>query len=147
MQGNDELAARLQAVVQRSVDRETRYVVPAGDVKALTKYIQGLSGYQPVDPVDVGEHRKKFRRALEEAAQRILELEKDRESEAYEAARYIVLANRVYWFAGFVSPQQRQIVTDVKDYLDDQLKKGNAQVQECQLRLEDRRDRSGQKAA
>jgi hypothetical protein len=132
MPGNGDAAKRLQALlqttVQRSVGRETRYVVPSGDATALVAYIAGLSRYKPEDPVDVVEHGKKFRRALDEAARAILKQEKDPQSDACEVARYILLANRVYRFASAEVKEQRHIVADVNDYLDDQFKKGNAQT-------------------
>jgi len=122
---DDDLNALLRGVVKRSDDRKTRYVVPSGDVKTLTEFLRTLSQYQPQDVVDIGEHRKRFRQAMQEAAERILKLEKDRNSEAYEAARLVVLGNHVYWFARATAAEQRRIIADVKDYLDEQLKKGN----------------------
>lgn len=103
-----------------------RYVVPQGDVPALVKYVERLVQYRPAKPAEDVEHRSKFRPALEEAAERIMKLEKDRGSDTYEAARYIVLANRVYWFARAVPLEQRRIIADVKDYLEEKLKQGNA---------------------
>jgi hypothetical protein len=125
---DDELNALLQKVAQRSAGRETRYVVPDGDLKALTEYLTSLSQYRPEDPVDVVEYRKKFRLALQETAERILKLETDKKSEAYEAARFIILANRIYWFASAVPWQQRQVIADVKTYLDEQIKAANARM-------------------
>jgi hypothetical protein len=104
-----------------------RYVLPQGNVPDLVKFIQRLAQYQPEEPTDVVEHRIKFRPALQEAGEQILRLEKDHGSEAYEAARFVVLANRVYWFARVLPEEQRRIVADVRAYLEEKLKQGKRQ--------------------
>ncbi len=113
-----------QPAVGDSVDR---YVVPQGNVPELVKFIHRLAQYKPEEPTDVVEHRTKFRAALQEAAEQILQLEQDHGSEAYEAARFIVLGNRVYWFARVVPEEQRRIVADVRAYLDEALRQGERQ--------------------
>jgi hypothetical protein len=94
------------------------YVVPQGNVSELKSYIERLINYRPVNPADVVEYRSEVRPALQEAAERILKLEKDHQSEAYEAARLIVLNNRVYGFARAVPAEQRRVITAVGDYLE-----------------------------
>ena len=93
----------------------------------VVKFVQRLAQYRPEEPADVVEHRSKFRPALQQAAEQILQLEQDRGSEAYEAARFIVLGNRVHWFARVVPEEQRRIVADVRAYLEEKLKQGKTQ--------------------
>jgi len=108
-------------------NRADPYAVPQGDVSELLKFVERLLQYRPEEPADVVEYGSKFRRTLQQAAEQILKLEKDRGSEAYEAAQFIVLGNRVHWFARAVPAEQRRIVADVKAYLEEKLKQGNAQ--------------------
>ncbi len=103
------------------------YVVPRGNVSELAGYVKRLLKYRPRQPAQVVEYRGKFHLALQAAAERILELEKDQGSEAYRSARFLVLSNRVYWFARAVPSEQRRIIAAVKDYLDEKLDQGSAQ--------------------
>jgi tetratricopeptide (TPR) repeat protein len=125
---DDELNALLRAMLQRSDDRKARYNVPQGDVAALVKSIERMAQYRPVEPEDLVEYQRRFRPALEEAAQRIVKLEKDHDSEAYQAARFILLQNRVYWLAQIGPAEQRRAVEDVNEYLKEQLKRGNTRM-------------------
>jgi hypothetical protein len=102
-----------------------RYEVPQGDVTALTKYIERLVRFRPSEPAEVIEHERRFRPALDEAAQRIVKLEKDHDSEAYQAAQFILLENRVYRLARTVPAAQRRVIADVNYYLKEQLRLGN----------------------
>ncbi|MGO9112896.1 MAG: hypothetical protein ACLP9L_26990 [Thermoguttaceae bacterium] len=124
-QDDDELNALLRAMLERSEDRKTRYNVPQGDVAALVKSIERMAQFRPDDPADLVEHQRRFRPALQEAAERIVKLEVDHDSEAYQAARFILLQNRVYWLAQAVPAEQRRAVADVNEYVKEQLKRGN----------------------
>jgi hypothetical protein len=101
------------------------YAVPQGNVSELQAFIDRMAKYQPEKPADIVAYRSKFRPALQEAAERILKLEKDHDSEVYEAARFIVLNNRVYWFARVTPAEQHRIIDAVGDYLDEKLKRKN----------------------
>jgi len=127
-QDDDELNASLRAVLQRGEDRKTRYNVPHGDVAALVKSIERMAQFRPDDPADLVEHQRRFRPALQEAAERIVKLEVDHDSEAYQAARFILLQNRVYWLAQAVPAEQRRAIADVNEYLKEQLKRGNTRM-------------------
>jgi hypothetical protein len=103
-----------------------RYTVPQGGVPELLKFIEDLSQYRPDSPRADSEHRSKFRPALQQAAEKIIRLEKDPKSDGCQVARFILLANRVRWFARAVPSEQRQVIADVKAYLAEQLKQGQA---------------------
>jgi hypothetical protein len=123
--GDDDLNSLLRAIARRHDDRKTRYAVPQGDVAVLKKWVERLVKFRPVEAADVIEHERRFRPALNEAAERIVRLEKDHDSEAYQAARYILLGNRVYWLARALPAEQRRVIADVKEYLKEQIKAGN----------------------
>lgn len=76
-------------------ERVDRYAVPAGGVAELAKFVAELAAFRPVTPEEDAEHRAKFRSALQQAAERIMRLEKDPASEAYRVARFILLATRI----------------------------------------------------
>ena len=80
-------------------ERIDRYVVPQDDVANLVKFVGELAVFRPTTPEEDAEHRAQFRPALQQAAEKILRLEKDPASEAYQLARFILLANRVRWLA------------------------------------------------
>jgi hypothetical protein len=94
-----------------------RYTVPQGGVAELVRFIQELSQFRPGTVQEDLEHRAKFRPALQQAAERIVKLEKDRKSEAYRAAEFILLANRVRWIARALPQEQRKTLAEVKTYL------------------------------
>lgn len=103
----------------------SRYDVPQGDVAALTKFIDELIHFQPDEPADVIEHERRFRPALNEAAERIVKLEKDHGSDAYQAAQFILLESRVHRLARIVPAEQRRVIADVDGYLKEQLGRRN----------------------
>jgi len=98
-------------------ESEDRYAVPTGDVGELVEFIERLAQFQPVSTRQDIEHRAKFRPALQEAAEAIIELEKDETAQAYQAAEYILLANRAHWIAQGTSREQRRTIADARAYL------------------------------
>jgi hypothetical protein len=121
-------AGKVDEEPNASEDRKTRYDVPQGDVAALANCIERLAEFRPEKSEDQVEHLRRFRPALQEAAQRIVKLEKDRNSETYQAARYILLQNRVHWIARAVPAEQRRVVADVNEYVKEQLMLGNTRA-------------------
>ncbi len=113
------------AAAQQGSDR---YAVPDGGAAELVKFIQQLSAYQPSSPEEDIEYRRKFRGALGQAAEKVLKLDKDPKSEAHQAARFVLLVNRVYAFAEADPVGQKQTIADVKSYLKEQLDGGQGAV-------------------
>ena len=105
-----------------------RYTVPQGGVAELARFIQGLSRFRPGTVQEDLEHRAKFRPALQQAAERIVKLEKDKKSEAYRAAEFTLLANRVRWIAQALPQAQRKTLDDVKTYLAGHLETDQAEA-------------------
>ena len=108
--------------------RGAAYTVPRGGVNELVKFIQTLSEYKPKTPEEDLPYRVYFRKAIGEAAERILKLEKDPNSEASQAARFVLLTNRVYALAQSDPQQQQKTLADVRAYLEEQVKKGQGAV-------------------
>jgi len=94
-----------------------RYVVPEGNVAELVEFTQRLARFRPTTAEEDVEHRSKYRRALQQAAEAIIELEKDKASPAHQAAEFILLSNRAHWISQGTGRDQRQTVADVKAYL------------------------------
>jgi thiol-disulfide isomerase/thioredoxin len=73
-------------------DASDRYAVPEGDdVAALAKFLQGLMTYRPTSRDDQIQFRTKAPAAVQEAAERIVKLEKNHKSPAYKLARKTLL--------------------------------------------------------
>jgi hypothetical protein len=107
-------------------DGADRYAVPEGDIAQLVKFLDSLSQFRPGTIEEDIEHRTKFRKALKQAAQRIVQLESDPTSPASQAATFLLLADRVRSIAQGDPQQQRQTAADVKAYLTERIKKGQA---------------------
>ena len=105
-----------------------RYAVPEGGVAELVQFIQQRFEYRPSTPEDDIEYRRKCRSALAQAAEKVLKIEKDPKSEANQAARFVLLANRVYALAQ-ADPQGRtQTIAEVKAFLHEQISAGQGAV-------------------
>ena len=105
-----------------------RYVVPEGDVGALVEFIRRLSEYRPTTVEEDVEHRCKFQPALKQAAEKIVGLESDQTSPAYEAAEFILLTGRVRSLAQAVREEQDKTLADVKAYVVQRIEKGQGNV-------------------
>jgi len=127
---DETIAQRVEAIGGRagqSSGEKTAdpYAVP-GDVAELVTFIQQLTAIRPATVEEDIEHRANYRPALRKAAQRILDVEKDPQSEAYRAAEFILLSDRAYRIAQAVPREQRRIVADVGDYLKKDASQGEA---------------------
>jgi hypothetical protein len=101
--------------------------VPDGGVAELIALIQKVSQVQPGTPQDDIRHRLFARPAIRQAAERILELEQDSSSEAYQAARFLVMVERIRSIAqGHPDPQQT--MTDAYAYIGELVKAGQHRV-------------------
>ena len=105
-----------------------RYTVPQGGTEELMQFIGELSEFRPGTPDEDLQHRGKFRRALQQAAEKLVKLEKDPKSEARQAATFILLNNRTRWIAQADPHAQKQTIVDVAAYLKDQGAKGPGEV-------------------
>jgi len=101
-----------------------RYAVPEGDVEVLLKFIQDLRKFRPRTSQQSSEHSRKAPEALKAAAEKILKLEKDEWSEAYQTALRVLLEDRVRTIRSASPTQQRQALDFVKTFLTAKLEKG-----------------------
>ncbi len=88
----DFFEVRRPLAVEITVDR---YAVPEGGVEELLGFIQDLKRFRPRSSQEYRAHRQKVTPALKLAAEKILKLEKDRSSEAFQAAQLVLLEHRV----------------------------------------------------
>jgi hypothetical protein len=94
------------------------YTMPSsGDVVDLLGFINDLRKFQPDNPEDAALHNRRAPSLLKIAAQRILQTEQDRKSEAYQTALLVLLEDRARILADAVPAQQQQTVDLVKLYL------------------------------
>lgn len=106
---------------------ENPYPVPDGGVAELVAFIQRVSQSQPATPQDDIRHRMHARPALRQAAERILELEQDPKSDARQAARFLLMVERVRSIAQS-DPSPQPTVSDVKAYAAELIEAGQERV-------------------
>ncbi len=95
-----------------------RFTVPEGDdVEALLKFVTGLEMYRPTNAEEILAHRQNARKALQSAATRILELEKDTTSEAYRKATGIQLQLKLSELRAASPKQQREFYDQLLAHL------------------------------
>jgi hypothetical protein len=94
-----------------------RYALPDGGVDELLKFIKDLKGYTPETSGEKSEYRLKAPRVLRTAAERILKVEKDEWSEAYQTALRVMLEDRLRTIGSARSSEQRRTVDFIKTFL------------------------------
>lgn len=94
-----------------------RYTLPAGDALALAKFLDQLQTFQPGNTAEIVEYREKAPVALQAAAEKILELDKDPKSPAHQKARGCLLQLRVMGLDRMGADEQRQLLDDARAFL------------------------------
>lgn len=94
-----------------------RYAVPDGGVGELIEFIEGLESFRPTTPRDDFAHRRKVSAALRAAADRVLELEKDKKSEASTKASGVLLRLSVRRIGQMETDEQRETLGKLTEYL------------------------------
>jgi hypothetical protein len=84
---------------------ETLYALPDGGVAELLAFIQRVAKIRPATAAEDLPYRAQSRPALRQAAERILQLEKDPQSEAHQAAQFLLTVEQ----AG--SPRRQSALT------------------------------------
>ena len=105
-----------------------RYTVPEGDIGELVEFMQRLSGYRPTTTEEDVEHRSKLQPALKQAAEKIIALESDQASIAYDAAKFVLLADRVRSLAQTVRKEQEKTLAEVKADVIQRIEKGQGNI-------------------
>jgi hypothetical protein len=106
---------------------ENPYPVPDGGVPELIALIQKVSQVRPETPQDDIQHRLYARPALRQAAEKILELESDPKTQAHQAARFLVMVERIRSIAQ-CDPDPRQTTADVRAYVAELVEAGQETV-------------------
>ncbi|NLS95676.1 MAG: hypothetical protein GXX96_26375 [Planctomycetaceae bacterium] len=105
-----------------------QYVVPNGNVTELVAFIQRVSTYHPTTVEEDIRHRTESRPALKLAAERILTLEEDKTSMDYEAARFVLLIDRIRSLACLARQDQETTLADVRSYVAQRIEMGQDNV-------------------
>lgn len=93
------------------------YAAPEGGVDELVKFIEALETIRPTNARDKFAHRQKAPVALRAAADKILELEKDKESDASKKATGVILRLDARRIAQVEADEQREILGKLTEYL------------------------------
>jgi thiol-disulfide isomerase/thioredoxin len=115
MAADDEKKETEQKPAAEAVDR---YAVPEGDVGELLKFMTDLAKMRPTSREEYLEMRTKQPAALRKAAEKILSLEKDATSAAYQAAKQQLLQLDVQSLAQASPEEAREIFKRVTAMLD-----------------------------
>jgi thiol-disulfide isomerase/thioredoxin len=108
------------------------YEVPEGGVAELTRFIQELRPLRPKSAAEYQEHRKRAPVALASAARRIVELEKDESSQAYQTAMLVLLEKRVRTIRSVNLAEKQEILRELQEALTSKLV---AELTESDLKL------------
>jgi len=98
-------------------EKKDRYEMPEGGVAELVAFIEELEKFRPTNTREYFEYRQKAPAALESAANKILELEKDKESGAHKRASVILIRLSAQRIGQVDTEQQQSIVNQLTDYL------------------------------
>jgi hypothetical protein len=91
-----------------------RYTLPAGGTDELLTFVEDMKKRRQGPAVAEAE---RARLALKEAAKRIIQLEKDQWSEAYQTALRVLLEDRIHSIRSATPAEQRKTVDFVKTFL------------------------------
>ena len=92
------------------------------------QFIGELSEFRPGTPERGPPAPRRIPPPLQQAAEKLVKLEKDPKSEARQAATFILLNNRTRWIAQADPHAQKQTIVDVAAYLKNQGAKGPGEV-------------------
>lgn len=98
-------------------ERPFRYVIPTGGVDELVKFIEEVKTFRPTTPFQTMDHSQRAPAALKAAATRILGMENDEWSKAYQTALRVLLADRIRTLRGENPAAQQETVEFVKSFL------------------------------
>jgi HEAT repeat protein/Leucine-rich repeat (LRR) protein len=101
-----------------------RYAVPAGGVEELLTFIENVKAFQPQTSSQSTEHRQRAPASLTAAAKRILSLEKDKWSKAYQTGLLVLLEDRIRLLPRVDPEQQQQTIGFVKLFLRAKIEEG-----------------------
>jgi hypothetical protein len=104
-------------------ERPFRYVIPGGSVEELATFIKEIKGLRPKTPYQILDHDRRAPLVLKVAATRILEMEKDVWSAAYQSALRVLLEERIRSIRGGSPAGQRETIDFVKTFLTAKLKR------------------------
>lgn len=111
-------AEELDEPLENSKEATERYKFPKdADSEALIEFCQQLQDYEPDDDADAELHEKKMPKAIKKACKRILELEKDEESDSARYARRFLLAERMDTAGEIDATKIDKLVEKVRKFL------------------------------
>ncbi len=97
---------------------EDMYVIPQGDdVGALVQFIDRVAEFQPQTQEEAISHSQKAIPALQGASERLIELEKDKESDAYRTGERTLLQIRVLSLPQLEEEDQSKLLDEVVAFL------------------------------
>lgn len=111
----DEKPATSQPAGGTAAAPVDRYAVPEGDTAALLKFIEDLQNFRPA-PEERLEYSTKVQEALRKAAEKIISLEKNPKSEAYQQAKGLLLQSRLEDLLT-QNDDQAKTYQEIKDFL------------------------------
>ena len=111
-------------------DAEDRYALPDGGVPELAEFIKRISQLKADTPKEDIQHRLKARQALRRAAERVIELEPDEDSDVRKAVKFLLMTERVRSIAQEEPTGQRKTTDDVIKYVTELVDSGQERAGE-----------------
>ena len=103
--------------VIRAEDSHDRFKVPAGDSASLVSFINGLKSFRPKTSEELAEHRRRLPIAVRKAAEKILELEEDRQSPTARIATENLLDLQIQALSTASPTDQSRTLEQLKQYV------------------------------
>jgi beta-lactamase regulating signal transducer with metallopeptidase domain len=128
-EGDVSVLGRLvEAVLGDSESPNDRYIVPENNFRDLLTFVRRLERYQPRTLQEDLEHRHRAAAAIRQAAQRIVDLETDKESLAYRRAEEALLRDRIHGLPGATPSEQRFTLAQIEQYVSNAIAAGRTSL-------------------
>jgi thiol-disulfide isomerase/thioredoxin len=116
-QSTGERASATSATATPTATPRIRYELPEGSVEELQRFIEELQRFRPSNMEEAREYQQKSAQALQAAAEKMLELEQDESSDAYRAAKRLLLEAQIRNVRTADLDQKKSLVRDLTEAL------------------------------
>jgi thiol-disulfide isomerase/thioredoxin len=103
---------------QEKAAADDLYAVPeSDDLEVLGDFLQRLKEFRPTSQLEYVNHMRKAPAAMSAAAKKVIELDKEKKSDAWKVANFVILSQEASALRGATPEQQAEVFNKVKNYL------------------------------